>query len=340
MVGIVKTYLLLAICTVLSSCILWNNEFTPKEEQKFKDYDALGKTTSSNNPVKVTFLGTSSLLISDNKSKILIDGFVSRPSLLSLLVGTNPDENRISTLISKYDLHGNLDAVIPVHSHHDHVMDAFIIARNTGAELVGTDSTFNVGKTEDIPENLLKPALVNHTYLYGEFEVTLLRTEHAHIPSTFLRWLLGMNKEIDKPIQYPARLWDYKESQPFSIHINHKSGKMLVHASTSVSEGALENVEADWVFLGISQLNKLETVDQDRYFNETVAAVGATRVVPIHWDDIFRSGDAEDLYPANRFMGNFSAELLALERQIQKYEKPSAIKLMVKNETVYLDKIN
>jgi L-ascorbate metabolism protein UlaG (beta-lactamase superfamily) len=336
----VKTCLLIFICTVLSSCTLLNKGFTPEEEQKFKDYDELGKTINFTNPVKVTFLGTSSLLISDNKSKILIDGVVSRPSIFSLVVGTKPDENRISALIAKYDLLGNLDAVIPVHSHHDHAMDAFILARDTGAQLVGTDSTFNIGKAGDIPDNLLEPAVVNHTYLYGEFEVTLLRTKHAHIPTRFLRWLLGMNKEIAKPIHYPARLWDYKESQPFSIHIKHNSGTMLVHASTSVSEGALKNVKADWVFLGISQLNKLEKVDQDRYFNETVAAVGASRVVPIHWDDIFRSRDAEDLYPANRLMGNFSAELLVLECQMLKYAKSSAIRLMVKNETVYLDKGN
>jgi hypothetical protein len=182
--------------------------------------------------------------------------------------------------------------------------------------------------------------VINNTYEYGGFEVTLLRTEHGHIPTSFLRWLLGMNKEIDMPIQYPARLWEYKESQPFSIHIKHDSGTMLVHASTSVSEGALKHVKAEWIFLGISKLNKLGKVEQDRYFNETVASVGASRVVPIHWDDIFRSGVEDDLYPAKTLIGNFSAELLSLECQMQKYVTPSAIRLMKKGEKVYLDKGN
>jgi hypothetical protein len=45
-------------------------------------------------------------------------------------------------------------------------------------------------------------------------------------------------------------------------------------------------------------------------------------------------------YPANRLMGNFSEELLALECKMLKYSKSSVIRLMVKNETVYLDKGN
>ncbi|MDO6560266.1 MBL fold metallo-hydrolase [Paraglaciecola chathamensis] len=320
----------------ISSCSNLNNNFTDSDNRKFNRYSLIGNTAYTDDPVKVTYFGTSSLLISDRKTKILVDGFVTRPSMSALFFGTEPDTDLIEILIKRYDLFGNLKAVIPVHSHHDHAMDASIFAEKTGADLIGTSSTLNIADSESVKKINYREAVLNKPFRYGNFKITLVDTNHGKIPSTLLRFLLGMEKEIKTPMTYPARLWNYKESQPFSIHIERGAETMLVHASTGFKEGALDKIKADWIFLGISKLNKLDIEQQDLYFDQTVHAVEASRIVPIHWDDIFRSKQ-DCLYPAKKLVGDFNKELLALEAQVNKYERKSAIRLMRKEETIFLD---
>jgi hypothetical protein len=42
------------------------------------------------------------------------------------------------------------------------------------------------------------------------------------------------------------------------------------------------------VYLGVGQLGLRDDAFRDRYWSEVVTAVGARRVVPIHWDNFFR----------------------------------------------------
>ena len=86
----------------------------------------------------VTFLGVSTLLFDDGEHALLADGFFSRPSLLRVGLRTlAPDEARIDAALGRLDLDGRLRAVLPVHTHFDHVMDSAVVARRTGAVLVG-----------------------------------------------------------------------------------------------------------------------------------------------------------------------------------------------------------
>ncbi len=48
-----------------------------------------------------------------------------------------------------------LAAVIPVHTHFDHVMDSALVADRTGAQLVGGESAANVGRGYGLAEERL-----------------------------------------------------------------------------------------------------------------------------------------------------------------------------------------
>jgi L-ascorbate metabolism protein UlaG (beta-lactamase superfamily) len=61
-----------------------------------------------------------------------------------------------------------------------------------------------------------------------------------------------------------------------------------VQGSAGFRPGALDGQQADVAYLGVGQLG-LQSEEYIRtYWAETVRAVGARRVVPIHWDDFFR----------------------------------------------------
>jgi L-ascorbate metabolism protein UlaG (beta-lactamase superfamily) len=125
----------------------------------------------------VTFLGVSSLLFDDGESAGMTDGFFSRPSLLKVAVGkVAPDRARVGSALTRLGLdhdHGGrgLDAVVPVHTHFDHVMDSAIVARRTGAVLIGGESAANVGRGAGLTYDriLVTP---DEPVSYGAFTLT------------------------------------------------------------------------------------------------------------------------------------------------------------------------
>lgn len=66
---------------------------------------------------------------------------------------------------------------------------------------------------------------------------------------------------------------------------------MLVQGSAGYVEGALAGHSAEIVYLGVGQLGKQDESYIASYWQQTVRAVGAHRVVLIHWDDFFRPLD-------------------------------------------------
>lgn len=234
--------------------------------------------------LKAVYFGTSTILVTDGVTSIMTDGFFSRQNAMQLLAGElKPDVERIQTALVSAGI-TKIAAVIPVHSHHDHALDSPEVARQTGAMLLGSSSSVQIGRGWGLPEAQLQVAENNHPYTFGKFKVTLIPGEHTPVPA-LMQWLTGIGETIDQPLQFPARLSDFKEGGSFSVFIEHPLGNILVHGSGGFVEGALDMVSADVVFLGIAGASRLPPSYLEQYYQETVMAVGATRVIPVHWDD-------------------------------------------------------
>jgi L-ascorbate metabolism protein UlaG (beta-lactamase superfamily) len=67
--------------------------------------------------------------------------------------------------------------------------------------------------------------------------------------------------------------------------------RLLVQASAGFVRGALTGERAHVVYLGVGQLGRQDEGYIRAYWDETVRAVGARRVVLVHWDDFFRPLD-------------------------------------------------
>src|SRR5664279_1871357 len=102
-------------------------------------YDTLFDVPAATGDLAVTFLGVSTLLLDDGDSAVMTDGFFSRPSLRKVAFGKlAPNPTRIDSALTRLGLNGantgrRLDAVLPVHTHFDHVMDSAAVANRTGA---------------------------------------------------------------------------------------------------------------------------------------------------------------------------------------------------------------
>src|SRR3954470_21462990 len=104
---------------------------------RLEGYTDLFDVPEADDDLAVTFLGVASLLFDDGEHAIMTDGFFSRPSLLRVGLGRiSPDEGRIDSALARLgrDAPGATDrlrAVVPVHTHFDHVMDSAAVARRT-----------------------------------------------------------------------------------------------------------------------------------------------------------------------------------------------------------------
>ena len=88
--------------------------------------------------MKVTFFGTTTLLFDDGKDQVFFDAHMTRPSLFKYICGSEPSDTKV--IDEKLKLHKveRLKAIFVSHAHHDHVMDAPYIAKQTGAEIYGS----------------------------------------------------------------------------------------------------------------------------------------------------------------------------------------------------------
>ena len=227
----------------------------------------------------------------------MTDGFFTRPGLLSVVTRVRPDSALIRQALDRAHV-SRLAAVIPVHSHYDHAMDAPYVARWTGAQLVGSSSTANIGRGAGLPEDRLTEAVKGQPMTFGRFTVTLLESRHAPT-GRFL-----MPGEITSPLTPPARVKDYRLSEAYSVVIRHDGRTIVVLGSAGFLTGALKDVKADVVYLSVATLGKQSEAYRDSLWNEVVAATGAKRVIAIHWDDFTRPL-SKPLRPMPRLMDNF-----------------------------------
>jgi L-ascorbate metabolism protein UlaG (beta-lactamase superfamily) len=240
---------------------------------------------TAESPVTVTWAGVTTLLIDDGVSALLTDGFFSRPSLAA--VGTrriSPSVPRIDGCLTRLGVTA-LDAVLPVHTHFDHVMDSAVVAGRTGAKLVGGTSAAQVGLGGDLPDRQLVVATPGAPITLGakdNWVVTLVEGHHCP-PDRF-------PGEITAPVVPPVKASAYKCGEAWSTLIHHvpTDRRLLVVGSAGYVPGALQGQRADAVYLGIGQLGLRPERYVVDYWTETVRMVGARRVTLIHWDDFFR----------------------------------------------------
>jgi L-ascorbate metabolism protein UlaG (beta-lactamase superfamily) len=233
-------------------------------------------------PLSATWMGVTTLLLDDGSSALMTDGFFSRPGLARIAAGKlSPSAARVDGCLAQAKV-SRLAAVIPVHAHFDHAMDSALVADRTGAQLVGGESAANVGRGHGLPEERIVVAVSGEPISLGAYEVTLTESHHSP-PDRFP----GV---IDAPLTPPVKVSAYRCGEAWSTLVHHRptGRRLLIQGSAGFIKGALAGQRAEVVYLGVGQLGVLPPSYLEDYWSETVRAVGARRVILIHWDDFFR----------------------------------------------------
>jgi len=233
--------------------------------------------------VTVTWLGVTTLLFDDGETQILIDGFISRPSLFETVLGipVSSDAPMINYILDEYRVQ-RLAAIIPAHSHYDHAMDIGAIANRSSASIIGSETTANIARGAGVPEDQIVVVSDATPYTFGDFTVTLIPSVHAPIGS---RGSVPLPGTVDEPLATPARITSWRVGGAYSIVVAHPQGTTVVQGSAGYVAGALDHVEADVIMLGVGLLESLGRDYAEGYWQALVTVTGATRVFPVHFDD-------------------------------------------------------
>ncbi len=237
--------------------------------------------------VTARWTGTSTLVFSDGETTLIIDGWFTRPSALAMLYGEiEPDLEAIEQGLARNEV-TSAAMVIPVHSHYDHAMDSPEVARRTGALLVGSEATANIGRGWGLPEEQIRVVRDGDRLHFGAFEVVIHETKHFQFADpTFREQALG-DPYITEPLVPPVPAFDYKVGVPLAVEIRHPRGSLLVQGSAGFIPGGLADVDVDVLFFGTGGLGTQTAEYRESYWRETVEATKPERLIPVHWDALF-----------------------------------------------------
>jgi L-ascorbate metabolism protein UlaG (beta-lactamase superfamily) len=285
----------------------------------------IDKTPVSEESIRVTWLGTAGIFMTDGKTGILIDPYVSRFGMTRVALGLplNPDRELIKKWAEKIGK-DRITAVIVSHSHFDHVADAPYFALEADVPLIGTESTINVGRGAGMTERKLIAVKPEQTIQIGDFSVKFL--ESIHGPALFGR--VPYQGTIDKPLVPPAKAGDYRLGGVFSLLITHPFGTIIHHGSAGFKPGMYDDIRADVLLLGIAGRG-----DTTQYLENVVLKTKAPLVIPIHTDNFFKPlEDGMSLLPVLKF-GEFYD-------QAEKYKNQFTLRTLPLGEEVVIMQVD
>ena len=276
-------------------------------------------TEEASPPLTVTFFGTTSLLFEGEKNKVMVDGFVTRPSALKLLfTNLKPNRKYIDSLQRSNWIPKQIDALLVTHAHHDHSLDSAYIACLTDAKLWGPDSVLSIAESEptsrsgEVPcLHMFGRALPEVPIPAGEFTITPFDVSHSP-----LELFPG---EVAQDPQLPAWVGSYKSGRTVSYLLRHREADVLVSSGLPTKPVSPLIQSADVVFLSIGGLLKKHGRIVEETWDEVVCKTGAKVVVPTHWD-IFTTPLNQPLRVMPWPFANFDGVMEILEKLAERDE--------------------
>ncbi len=262
---------------------------TSSPQSKLATIEANPPFISQKSDIHITFLGTSTLLFDDGETRWITDGFFTRPNLSKFGQSRlRSDDKLIDRILDRLKIK-TLSAVVSLHSHYDHALDAPLLAKKTEALLIGSNSTALLGRAFALPQSQIQVVKDGDELNFGKWKVTLILSAHSPNPK--------VAGEIDKPPVLPLTENDYKPGESFSLLVEHSGRSLLLQASAGFVPGKLQGRKADAAYIAIDTLDKQDETYRNDYWRETVEIVGAKRAFVVHWDDTNKSLE-DPLVPA------------------------------------------
>lgn len=232
-------------------------------------------------PVQIRFLGCTCFSVQGGGRTLVFDPYLSRPGLRqTALSRLRSDSARVRALLP------HADDVLVGHAHHDHVLDAPELCRQTGARLIGSSAVGMVGRAAGLPESQIRVTAGREAIDCGGATVRGLPSAHGRV--YFNR--VYVQGDIRRPPPWPAHYSWLKHGQVLSWHVE-VGGLRVVHIDTAEFHAEeLAGLRAD-----VLCLCAIGRRFRPHYVEEAVRLLRPRWVIPCHWDLITRPFEADPL---------------------------------------------
>ncbi len=318
----------LTIIIFCSSCGYFQSSKINSCYKKYFFHDA---TEPSNGSIKITFLGTSALLIDDGITQILTDPFFSRPCMFPVLfskISTN--KTVVDSILTKYKM-DRLKGIFVSHSHYDHAFDIGYIAEKLQVPVYGSASTLNIAKAAAICTSKLIPFSSCQEVELGKFRISIIPSKHS--PPSWYNNDIGQT--IDCVLKQPARAKKYKEGGSFDLLIKHNDHSIYLKPTANYLIGGLDCIKADVLLIGIGGIGNESNKFKKTYYNETVGKLNPNLIIPMHWDNFFKPL-SKNLVLMPKIIDNTSKYLKFITKKTKKDKKE--LKLLQGGKSIILFK--
>jgi L-ascorbate metabolism protein UlaG (beta-lactamase superfamily) len=240
--------------------------------------------------VEARWMTVSSVVIDDGKSRILFDPAWTRPGLSHWLgiSSFKSDEKLVSEILNKNGL-AKIDAVFASHSHFDHVMDAPMVSKLTGAIFYTDESSERIANAYHDPKIRTIPVESGKEIRIGDFLITVLGREHSKIFQK-IDFLPGA-----VPADTNLNFWDYHVGNSWFYLIKHPEGTILLDqgCESHVDDALKVSANVDVLLQGWASRK-----DDESILDGYVKTYKPKIYVPLHFDNFFadfKEGDEGDL---------------------------------------------
>jgi L-ascorbate metabolism protein UlaG (beta-lactamase superfamily) len=240
----------------------------------------------------LTHLGAAAWIISDGRTTVLLDPYLSRirfsgrtfgaPDAVAVPGDTRPlltmddvpaiDAAMIDARVERADF------ILLSHSHFNHCMDMPYIARKTGATVIGTESTANVARAGGVPDAQILTVRGGEDYEFERLSIAVVPSLHSALSAKHY----SSSGIVSRDVVPPLRLRDYVEGGTLAYLIRLGGHQILVFGSMNYIEREVQGLRPGIVLIAAAW-PRLEIHD---YTGRLLRALGRPRVViATHWDE-------------------------------------------------------
>src|SRR5262245_63440660 len=208
--------------------------------------------------VTLKYLGTAGWEISDGRTTLLVDPYLSRLHMTSPNDDVLPGDTRkrftptdaAESDTATIDKHiQRADFILITHTHTDHALDVPYIARKTGATVIGTESARNLARAYGIPGDKLIVARGGDDLEFEKWSVRVISSLHG-----ILRRAPFLRRDPNAPpapsavpldVAAPLRLNQFAEGGTLAYLIRIGGRQILVFGSMNYIEREVEGLRPD-----------------------------------------------------------------------------------------------
>lgn len=214
-------------------------------------------------PLFFRWLGVGGIQLRWKGQTLLIDPFLTRPSLWDVLL--KPLKTDISLVRREI---AEASAILITHAHYDHLLDTPEIVRQTNASAYGSENVIKLLRAAGVPQENCYLIQNGDRLNVSAFQIEVIEGRHLPIP-------FFPPTQLPATISPPRRVWDYQMDRCFSFFLSNTSPTILIWHSVE-AEGAVP-----------AQILVVDSEIPYSAFEQLVQKVKPSWVIPIHWDDFF-----------------------------------------------------